>query len=209
MVIAVCTGGENPPSSLSLAWLNASQRIVAADGGLAFLKHLKQKADVWIGDGDSLGGELVEWKPWFVEARTLDRAKDETDTEAAVRVAIDEGAHEIWLLGGSGGRMDHWLANLRLMASRPMLTRWLTRYEQIQAFGPGETLVLSPGTVSIFPLGDGPWEIGSQGLRWPLEHVDFHRWYSLSNEVPSTGAFLTAEAGRFLLLRPLLQGETG
>ena len=59
------------------------------------MKNLGRKADLWIGDGDSLPGVLGEWQSWFHESRLLDRAKDETDTEAAVRVAVDEGADEV------------------------------------------------------------------------------------------------------------------
>ena len=207
MVTVVCTGGEVPPSSLSLDWLNASHKIIAADGGLAFLKLLGRRADLWIGDGDSLQGSLTDWAPWFTEAKVLERAKDETDTEAAVRAAVDTGAGEIWLLGGGGGRMDHWLANVRLMACYPTVTRWLTRFETIEVLDSGKSLSLKEGVVSIFPLGGGPWKISSEGLRWPVDQVDFARWHSLSNEVSARGARVEAKKGRFLVLRPDLQGE--
>lgn len=206
MVTVVCTGGDEPPSSLSLSWFAASQRLVAADGGLATLRRLGRVADLWVGDGDSLEGGPQAWSAWYRQAVVLDRAKDETDTEAAVRVALeagasDPGATEVWLMGGSGQRMDHWWANLRLVASTPQITRWLTGYEQAQALSSG-SLEVEAGTVSVFPLGDGPWAMKSQGLRWPLDVVDFSRWHSLSNEA-SPGARVTVVRGRFLVLRPL------
>lgn len=204
MVTVVCTGGDEPPSSLSLSWLNASQRIVAADGGLATLRHLGRRADLWVGDGDSLEGGPDAWSDWYQEAVVLDRAKDETDTEAAVRVAVDAGASEVWLIGGSGQRMDHWWANLRLVGSTPRITRWLTAFEQVRSVSSG-TLTLEPGTVSVFPLGPGPWSMTSQGLRWPLDGVDFTRWHSLSNEAV-TGARVTVVRGHFLVLQPLQGG---
>ena len=202
MVTAVCTGGESPPHSHSISWLDACQRTIAADGGLALLKSLGKKADLWIGDGDSLPGLLGDWTNWYVRSRLLDREKDDSDTEAAVQAALDAGADEVWLLGGAGGRMDHWWSNLRLAARQPLLTRWLTRHEEAWNLGPGDHLPLAAGLVSIFPLGSGPWKIVSDGLRWTLEGLDFERWHSLSN-VADAGALLAVESGRFLVLRPL------
>ena len=207
MVTAVCTGGDTPPMALSLLWLEACQRTVAADGGLSLFRHHGRQADLWIGDGDSLPGTLAEWAPWFRESRILPRAKDDTDTEAAVQAALDLGSREVWLLGGGGGRMDHWWANLRLFASQPRLTRWLTAHEEAWNLGTGDTLVLSAGVVSIFPLGLGPWSIQSQGLRWPLESVDFTRWHSLANEVTDQAQFMV-HSGQFLVLRPLREDRT-
>jgi len=202
MVTAVCTGGDPPPYSHSNSWLDACQKTIAADGGLTLLKALGRKADLWVGDGDSLPGRVEDWAQWYLEARLLDRMKDDSDTEAAVQAALDGGADEVWLLGGAGGRMDHWWSNLRLAAHQPKLTRWLTCHEQAWNVGPGAELAVDEGLVSVFPLGPGPWRILSQGLRWPLEGVDFQRWHSLSNEA-APGSSLTVEAGRFLVLRPL------
>jgi thiamine pyrophosphokinase len=203
MVTVVCTGGEAPPFSSCLTWLDGAQRTIAADGGLVLLKQLGRRADLWIGDGDSLPGPLAEWAAWYTEARWLDRAKDDSDTEAAVRAAVEASSGEVWLLGGAGGRMDHWWSNLRLAAREPALTRWLTRHEEAWNLGPGSRLALQPGTISVFPLGSGPWKIRSEGLRWPLDGVDFSRWHSLSNEVGAEGAHVSVETGRVLVLRPL------
>ncbi len=202
MVTVVCTGGEFPPSSLSLAWLDTCQRTIAADGGLAFLRKLNRKADLWVGDGDSLEGPLASWRLWYGEARLLDRLKDDSDTEAAVQIAVQDGAHEVWLLGGAGGRMDHWWANLRMIEGQPRISRWLTGQEQAFILGEGQTMTMEPGTVSVFPLGHGPWDLVSSGFRWPLEAVDFRVWHSLSNECQSEGGTLTSREGRFMVLRP-------
>jgi thiamine pyrophosphokinase len=201
MVTVVCTGGEAPPSSLSLLWIDAADRTIAADGGLKILKTLGRRADVWVGDGDSLG-PLDVWSDWYREALVLDRAKDDSDTEAAVKLALDRGATEVWLVGGAGQRMDHWWANQRLLAHEGAVTRWLTGHEEIWNLGPGGSVHVVPGTVSVFPLGSGPWKVASHGLRWPLDAVDFHRWHSLSNEAQAGGADVSVAEGRILVLRP-------
>ena len=207
MVTVVCTGGEEPPSSQSLAWLNASQRVIAADGGLQWLRALGRKADLWIGDGDSLSGPLENWADSFHTAVVLPRDKDETDTEAAVRTAVAMGTAEIWLMGGSGGRMDHWWANLRLVAGQPAIKRWLTGHEEAWNVGPGECQNLPGGVISIFPLGQGPWSVSSRGLRWPLTGLDFSTCHSLSNEALPE-ALIQVDQGRVLVMRPIEQGPS-
>jgi thiamine pyrophosphokinase len=209
MVTVVCTGGDAPPPSLCLAWIDAAGLTVAADGGLALLRDLGRRAHLWVGDGDSLDGDLPEWAPWSAEFRVLDRAKDDSDTDAAVGEAIRRGQGEVWLIGGAGGRMDHWWANLRLVAREPALKRWLTAQEEGRTLGPGESLEVQPGVVSVFPLGVGPWNLASEGFRWPLDGVDFGRWHSLSNEVTAPGGRLVVSQGRFLVLRPHGQEAAG
>jgi thiamine pyrophosphokinase len=202
MVTVVCTGGDAPPVSLCLAWIDACSMTVAADGGLELLKRLGRRADLWVGDGDSLEGGPGGWGAWAREFRILDQAKDDSDTDAAVQAALDRGATEIWLVGGSGGRMDHWWSNQRLVARVPALKRWLTAREQGWTLGPGESLELTEGVVSVFPLGEGPWKVRSRGFRWPLEAVDFTTWHSLSNEVGPHGGQVASLAGRLLVLAP-------
>ncbi len=201
MVTAVCTGGEAPPASIALAWLDRCGSVVAADGGLRFLKSLGRRADLWVGDGDSLG-DPAPWALWFDDSLHLDSAKDDSDTDAAVAAALSRGAQQVWLLGGGGGRLDHWWSNLRLFASRPQLTRWLTGSDEAWNLEPGGTLDVPQGTVSVFPLGSGPWKARSAGLSWPLEKVDFTRWHSLSN-IAGPKARVESVEGRFLVIRPL------
>lgn len=207
MVTVVCTGGEAPPSALSLSWLDSAHRVIAADAGLRFLKAVGRRADLWIGDGDSLPLPLEDWVAWYDQVQLLPREKDETDTEVAVRLAVEAGADEVWLIGGGGGRMDHWWSNVRLMATSPRLTRWLTAWEEAWTLGKGGAVHVPRGTVSVFPLGRGPWKAASQGLHWPLPQVDFSEWHSLSNEAAEKGAVIESLEGRFLVVRPLAEGS--
>ena len=43
--------------------------------------------------------------------------KDDSDTQSAVNLAISQGAKDILILGGTGTRLDHVMANLGLLLS--------------------------------------------------------------------------------------------
>ena len=53
-----------------------------------------------------------------MEVLSLPTAKDETDTEAALRLAVERGATEITVFNALGGpRLDHLLGNLLLLTA--------------------------------------------------------------------------------------------
>jgi len=55
--------------------------------------------------------------------------------------------------------------------------------------------------VSVFPLGDGPWEAESAGLKWPLNGISWNRgFFGLSNEAPEGAFTIRAKQGRFLVM---------
>lgn len=84
--------------------------IIAADSGYNYLHSILVKPDVFIGDMDSV---LVNVNA--DEIIKLNVMKDETDTEAAVNLALSKGYDEIIIYGGTGTRADHSLANMFLL----------------------------------------------------------------------------------------------
>ena len=85
--------------------------VIAADAGLRYLEQSGIAADLIIGDFDTLenapiGGNVI----------TLSCEKDDTDMLAAVREGIKAGYTEFHLYGGTGGRIDHTIANLQVLA---------------------------------------------------------------------------------------------
>src|SRR5689334_23251718 len=100
-----------------LAQIRAADSLIAADGGALPLLRLGLVPDLVIGDLDSLGaaGEAA-LREQSVELRRFPRAKDETDLELALLHAAALGATAIDILGALGGRWDHTLANVALLA---------------------------------------------------------------------------------------------
>jgi thiamine pyrophosphokinase len=130
--------------------------------------------------------------------------KDHTDTELALRLLWEKGCGEVWLIGGGGGRADHLLAIRSLFERDPHPSRWITAGEDIYCVdSPSELRSSGVSLVSVFPLGPGPWEAESGGLRWPLAGLPWDRgFFGLSN-VAENGSFsLKARRGRFLVVLP-------
>ncbi len=91
--------------------------VIAVDSGMEFFYRSWIKPDVIVGDFDSVGAEVFSYfrsQP-DIRWKELEPVKDETDTEAAVRLALAVGAEEITLLGATASRMDHALGNIGLL----------------------------------------------------------------------------------------------
>lgn len=90
--------------------------VVAVDGGYASLGELGCTPDVVMGDFDSLG-YVPQGLPDAVELHQYPTHKDESDMELALCLAQERGFEEVEVYGAIGGRLDHTLANLQLLAS--------------------------------------------------------------------------------------------
>ena len=86
--------------------------VIAADAGYLTAKRLGITPDVVLGDFDTLGEENI---PDGIECLRVPREKDDTDTQLAVKVAIERGAEEITIVGGMSGRIDHTLSTLAIL----------------------------------------------------------------------------------------------
>lgn len=86
--------------------------VIAADAGYRYCKENNLIPDAIIGDFDSFGSV-----PEADNVIKLSPIKDITDMHAAVEIGIEKGFAEFVLYGATGGRLDHTLANLQLIAS--------------------------------------------------------------------------------------------
>jgi thiamine pyrophosphokinase len=211
-------GGEGPPpercrSVIEEASLGGVPLVVAADSGLLAAEAAGLRPGWVLGDMDSLGdlSRLDIYPPERVLRYGAE--KDYTDTELALAFLWEKGCDEVWLLGGGGGRLDHLLALRSLFERDPCPSRWITGAEDLRCLkAPLElrAAILPGGLVSVFPLGDGPWEAESAGLKWPLAGLPWDRgFFGLSN-VAEKGVFsLRARRGRFLVVLPGVAGKEG
>lgn len=96
--------------------LHPDDLLICADGALGKLLALGLHPDLLVGDFDSLGEEqLLTAEQLGIRRVTFPAEKDFTDTELALREAVQAGCDQVLLVGAFGGRLDHALGNLFLL----------------------------------------------------------------------------------------------
>jgi thiamine pyrophosphokinase len=136
------------------------------------------------------------------------RAKDETDLELTLRHAVSQGATEIVILGALGGRLDHTLSNVLLLAHpklKGLSVRIADRRQEALLLRGGEGVDLDgqPGDlVSLLPLGGRAEGVSTIGLEWRLkgDALDFGQSRGVSNVMLGTAARVEVEAGCLLVV---------
>ncbi len=171
-VVVVVSGGESPEPSAALA-VPPDAPVVAADRGLEHALALGLEVSVAVGDFDSASPEAVDVaEASGVRVVRHPRAKDATDLELALDVALSMAPTRILVLAGRGGRLDHELATLLLLASdRYVGTQvdaligstdvHVIRGERVLEGEPGEL-------VSLLPANGAAVGVTTQGLAYPL-----------------------------------------
>jgi thiamine pyrophosphokinase len=69
------------------------------------------------------------------------------------------------------------------------------------------SLSLNAGSlVSVFPLGSGPWEAASGGLKWPLNGLNWNRGFFGISNIAETGGFsVQVIRGRLMVIVPIIR----
>lgn len=89
--------------------------LYAVDGGLVPTDEAGLLPDYLVGDFDTAEEALVaRYEKKCVTLRHKPE-KDATDTELALEDALERGAQEIILLGATGSRLDHTMANIHML----------------------------------------------------------------------------------------------
>lgn len=207
MHIVIFAGGTVQPGSAVDTALARADMVIAADNGAVAALHYGHTPAIVVGDFDSLAIPRAELEQKGCHLISAAVEKNETDTELAVQIAIEQGASEITLLGATGGaRFDHTIANILLLAgveTVPLrivdgpMTCWLLR-------GPGSTTITGQkgDLLSLFPLTTDATGIRTTGLYYPLhgETLFFGRPRGISNALTEEKAEVTLELGMLLVI---------
>ena len=144
-----------------------SDKIIACDGALEYLKKRDITPDVVLGDFDSLG-----YVP--ENALTVPAEKDFTDGEMALDHAINKGLKNLVFICAGGLREDHFLGNLALLKmadEKGATARLETRYSSVVYTKSVVKLPVFVGqTVSVI-AEDSAHIKSSVGLKYPYNDV--------------------------------------
>jgi thiamine pyrophosphokinase len=170
----VFAGGDAPGAG-ALVDLGDQVLVIAADSGLAHAHAAGVRVDVVVGDLDSVDPDQLDAAA--AAGTTIERHptdKDATDLELALETARRHGARRVVVVGAEGGRVDHFLANVLLLASPAFAD-----LEVEARLGRGTTTVVRPGPgrelrgaagelVTLLAVGGAAHGVHTEGLRWRL-----------------------------------------
>ncbi|MDR1179149.1 MAG: thiamine diphosphokinase, partial [Spirochaetales bacterium] len=199
----VFTGGLWPAREDCGEYLDRAEFFVAADSGLLLARSFGLRPDYIVGDMDSLPNLAMLDDYDSCRVIRYPREKDYTDTELGLELAREKGCDRIFLVGGGGGRMDHFLALYSLFHRENPPAAWLTdRDEIIYVNSRFEMRGWKGREVSLFPLGRGEVRMRSRGLAWPLEGLVWRVGdIGISNIVTDDYAQIELVSGAVLLMR--------
>ncbi|MDR3085352.1 MAG: thiamine diphosphokinase [Christensenellaceae bacterium] len=199
--LIVCAYAETPLKGLIKE--REGDFIVCADGGYAIALREGLKPDLLIGDLDSLPpGEEPE-----CETLRLQPEKDDTDTMACVKYALEHGFEEIVILGGIGGRLDQTFANLQTLGYclsqgvRATLMDGRNRAFLIR----DETIELKAEKgfkFSVFAWSDRAEGVSEENAKYHLDHYSMvsANPIGVSNEFLQNSARISVENGVLLVV---------
>ncbi len=152
--------------------------VIGADGGMEHLFRLGIRADMALGDFDSLG-----YVPEHEHLVLHPVMKDDTDMMLAVKEGLKLGYRKFRLYGGLGGRLDHTLANLQTLvylSKRGTEATLIGEGICVTAVTDGEISFDETyrGVISVFCLTGKALGVTLTGLKYPLENAE------LTSDIP-------------------------
>lgn len=204
----IITGG-NLSAAFLLKYMKETSYtiIIAVDGALEIVHRLGICPDYIVGDFDTVNKELLKE---YEEQKILRHPpeKDQTDTELAIETAVQHQCRELVLLGATGTRLDHSLANIFL------LQRLLEKNIQAVIADDCNRLYLKNNSftlkkqecygryLSLLPLTEKVEQVTLTGFKYPVQGRTFFREYTLgvSNEITEEEARVEFSEGIFIVV---------
>lgn len=210
-LVVVANGAFLRPIPLA-ALARSADLLVAADGGANWLHEQGLTPSSLIGDLDSVRpsvltalasrGCLIQRHP---------SAKDETDTELALLYATQQAPKRITLIGALGGRVDHELANILLLALPALGTiptaiydglSWVRLLVAADAAARVAIQGAAGDIVSLLPLGGDCVGVSTEQMAYPLENesLRFGPARGVSNIMLAATTQVTVRSGKLLIV---------
>ncbi|MCL2502564.1 MAG: thiamine diphosphokinase, partial [Bacteroidales bacterium] len=184
---------------LPLFLLNQAQTIICCAGAAQKLIAHGKEPDYITGDMDSLSSKLFER---FRERIVSSSCQETNDLTKAVRLCQQKGYPHIHILGATGRREDHTIANISLLAdyAQFLQVEMITDHGIFIPLLRDQEIATLPGMqLSIFSL-DPDISLQASGLKYPVDNLHFDSWWKGSlNEAVGHRCSFRFSRGRLLV----------
>ena len=197
--ILVLANGAYPTHKTPLSILKKAKSIVCLDGAANNLAKNNMKPDLIIGDLDSI---TSEYKNQYSEIIIHDNRQDENDLRKALLWLNQNNYKKITILGATGIREDHTLANIFsiLETNLNLDIKIVTDYGIFQIITNEKEISSFKGQqVSLFTLNSNT-KITTKNLKYELNSKSFENLYSGTlNESTKNVFYIKSNNGKTLL----------
>ena len=184
--------------------------IIAADSGYTHALAAGIRPDLLIGDFDSLTGTIDE----TIKTIKAPVVKDDTDTMLAVKYALAKGYRDFLLLGATGGRLDHQMANVAVcayIAEQGGICEMRDSANSIFAIKNSKILLdkKEGWSVSVFSYTDQSEGVSLTGLKYPLNNATLTSTFPIgvSNKFADEKASVEVKDGIVVIVLSDMRGE--
>lgn len=211
----IIVSGGNIHKDFALDFLKKNKTentcLIAADRGVEFFMGTDLEPDVAVGDFDSLSAEGAKYMETLkhTEIRRLKPEKDDSDTQSAANYAIEQGTERIMILGATGNRIDHLMANFGLLMLgkiKQVQIILVDAYNYMSLIESGMILKKEEQFgkyVSFFPIEGEVTGLTLKGFKYPLNSYTLKvedSGLTVSNEISDPEAEVTFETGKLLMI---------
>lgn len=209
MSTLIVTGGNvNTEFLKKILEKNKLETIIAADKGLEALNKINVMPNYIIGDFDSVNKTtLNQYENKNIEITYLKPEKDFTDTHMAIKLAIEKRAKHITIIGATGTRMDHTLANIHALneaLQNNVPTEIINENNRIMLINKKAKLIKNTNYkyVSIIPLTTKITGVTLKGFKYNIENATINLGESIgvSNEQIEQEALIEIKEGIAILI---------
>jgi thiamine pyrophosphokinase len=189
---------------------NKNSTIIAVDKGLNALHELSIIPHHIVGDFDSINKDILSLysNNTNITIHKYNPKKDYTDTDIAIKLAINLNSSCINIIGGFGNRIDHLLANIHILmhglntnipcylldtCNKVYLINSTTEIHKNKAYGK---------YISLIPLTSSVNGLTLDGFKYPLKNYTLPVGISLgiSNEVVDDIATISFKEGILIVI---------
>ena len=211
----IIVSGGNIHKDFALDFLKKNKTentcLIAADRGVEFFMGTDLEPDVAVGDFDSLSAEGAKYMETLkhTEIRRLKPEKDDSDTQSAANYAIEQGTERIMILGATGNRIDHLMANFGLLMlgkTKQVQIVLVDAYNYMSLIESGMILKKEEQFgkyVSFFPIEGEVTGLTLKGFKYPLNSYTLKvedSGLTVSNEISDPEAEVTFETGKLIMI---------
>ncbi len=172
--------------------------VIAADGGYRNAALMNVHVNLLVGDFDSLGQIPDD----VDDVLQVPAEKNETDTQLAVRLALEKGANDLVILASTSGRVDHAISVLAILEDL-----WEKKIPAHIVNGQNRVrFIRNSGTIlvrsqyryfSVLAADDKIKGVSIEGGKYPLANRTILRkdQFAVSNEITKNAALITVKKG--------------